>query len=159
MAKDVSHSPRIVNRKARHDYHIVESLEVGISLRGSEVKSIRQGRASIAEGFARVEPKSMELWMYDVDIAAYDHASTDAHDPKRPRKLLAHRKQIERLYGLTTAGGTTLVPLTLYFNDRGIAKIELAVAEGLSKGDKRAGMRKQEANRAIRSAMTRKRIG
>ena len=164
MPKDENHSPRIVNRKARHDYHIVESFEVGIALRGSEVKSIRQGRASIAEGFARVEPKTMELWLYDVDISAYDHASSapgsGIPESKRPRKLLAHRKQIERLYGLTSGGGgTTLVPLTLYFNDRGIAKIELAVAEGKSKGDKRAGMKKQEANRAIRTAMTRKRIG
>ncbi|MFA7236512.1 MAG: SsrA-binding protein SmpB [Phycisphaeraceae bacterium] len=163
MPKDENHSPRIVNRKARHDYHIVESFEVGLALRGSEVKSIRQGRASIAGGFARVEPQTMELWLYDTDISAYDHASSAPGaalpESKRPRKLLAHRKQIERLYGLTTSGGTTLVPLTLYFNDRGIAKIELAVAEGKSKGDKRAGMKKQEAGRAIRTAMTRKRIG
>jgi SsrA-binding protein len=158
MAK-ATRSPRIVNRKARHDYHIVESLEVGIQLRGSEVKSARDSRVSIAEGFAYVDPKRMELWLYDVDIAAYPNAPVDAHEPKRPRKLLAHRKQIERLYGLTTASGTTLVPLTMYFNDRGIAKVELGVATGKGKADKRERYKKSEHVREMRRAMTRKRLG
>jgi len=158
--KDKSkNAPRIVNRKARHDYNVLEKLECGIELQGSEVKSVRLGRASIGEGFARVEPKTMELFLYDVDIAAYPNAPVTAHETKRRRKLLAHRGEIERLYGQTTSKGTTLVPLTMYFNSRGIAKIELGVAEGKRTHDKRESMKKKEADKAIRRAMTRKRIG
>lgn len=159
-SKDKSNnSPRIVNRKARHDYNVLEKLECGIQLQGSEVKSVRMGRVSIGEGFARVEPKTMELMLYDVDIAAYPNAPAMAHEPKRRRKLLAHRGEIERLYGQTTSKGTTLIPLAMYFNSRGIAKVELGVAQGKGHADKRESMKKKEADKAIRRAMTRKRIG
>jgi SsrA-binding protein len=144
---------------ARDDYHIIETLEVGIMLRGTEVKSIRQGQCSLAEAFAQVEPRTAELWVYQMDIGPYSHAPADRqHAPKDRRKLLAHRRQIERLYGLTTAKGTTLVPLSLYFNDRGIAKIELAVVEGKRKGDKREKLREHESRKTIRQAMSRKKL-
>ncbi len=160
MAKSKTNlNPRITNRKARHDYHILETMEVGIALQGSEVKSIRNGRASIGEAFARVEPRSGELWLYDMDVSAYVNAPVTAHEPKRPRKLLAHRREIERLAGLTSAGGVTMVPLTLYFSNRGIAKVELAVAQGKRRADKRESMKRKEADKDIRRAMTRKRIG
>lgn len=159
MAKGKSDSPRIVNRKARHDYQILEKLECGIQLLGSEVKSVRMGRVSIGEGFARVEPKSMELYLFDIDIASYPNAPPTAHEPKRRRKLLAHKGEIERLMGLTSSKGRTLVPLAMYFNGRGIAKVELGVAMGKTKGDRRESMKKKEADQAIRRAMTRKRIG
>lgn len=158
--KSDNDGPRILNRKARFDYHIVETLEVGIMLRGTEVKAIRQGRCSIAEAFGRVEPATGELWLYNMDISMYDHAAPETqHQPKDNRKLLARRNQIERLLGLTSDKGMTLVPLSLYFNERGILKVELAVATGKSHGDKRASMKKQEADRTIRQAMSRKRIG
>ena len=157
--KPGTHAPRIENRKAWHEYHIVEKMEVGIVLRGTEVKAIRDGRCSIAEAFARVEPATNELWLYQMDVGMYSHAPADRqHQPKDRRKLLAKKRQIERLYGLTTSTRCTLVPLALYFNDRGIVKVELAVAEGKTKGDKRDTLKKQEAGRAIRQAMTRKRI-
>ena len=153
------HAPRITNRKARHDYHIEETFEVGIRLQGSEVKSIRDGRVSLAEGFARVEPRTGELWLYDVNISPYENAPVTNHDPKRKRKLLAHRREIERLQGLTSAKGSTLVPLTLYFNSRGIAKLELAVATGKRQHDKRESLKKDQAARDMRRAMTRRKIG
>ena len=160
MNKAQHHAPRIVNRKARHDYHILESFEVGIVLRGTEVKSIREGRCSIAEAYAFIDPSSRELWIHQMDIGAYSHAAPDKqHDPKNNRKLLAKKSELERLYGLTTAKGISLIPLTLYFNDRGIAKLELAVAQGKRKGDKREKLKADESKRAIRKAMSRRRIG
>lgn len=158
-SRDKTRTPRITNRKARHDYHILDAFEVGIELRGSEVKSVREGRASISEGFARVNTRTGELWLYDVDIAPYPQAPVTAHEPKRPRKLLAHRREIERLTGETSAKGTTLVPLTMYFNDRGICKVELATAQGKARSDKRESLKKKEADRDMRRAMTRRRIG
>ena len=153
-------APRIANRKARHDYHVLESFEVGIVLRGTEVKSIREGKCSIAESYAMIDPATHELWVHQIDIGAYSHAAPDRqHEAKSKRKLLAKKRELERLYGLTTAKGVSLVPLALYFNDRGIAKIELAVAEGRRKGDKREKLRTDESRRHLRQAMSRKRIG
>ncbi|QNN21091.1 SsrA-binding protein SmpB [Planctomycetales bacterium ZRK34] len=157
--KSDSNAPRIANRKARHDYHIHESFECGIVLRGTEVKAIRNGRCSIAEAFARVEPTSRELWLYNMDIGTYDHAAADRqHEAKTRRKLLVHRRQIANLLTQTMSKGMTLVPLALYFNDRGLAKVELAIASGKGHGDKRETTKKREADREMRRAMTRKRI-
>ena len=150
-------SPRIVNRKARHDYHIMETLEVGMSLLGSEVKSVRDGQVSLAEGYARVEPADMQLYLYDVDIARYSHAGGDGPDPKRRRKLLAHKRQINHLFGITTDKGTTLIPMAMYFV-RGRAKLELAVGRGKRSYDKRDAMKQRDSDREIRKAMTRKRL-
>lgn len=156
--KRTTAAPRITNRRARHDYHIVESLECGIELQGSEVKSLRDGKASIAEAFAHIDPRSGELWLYHMDIPPYPNAPVTAHEPKRPRKLLVHKKERDRLAGLTATKGMTLVPLTVYFNHRGIAKVDLAVAEGKAKHDKRASIKEKEDKRDMRKAMTRRKL-
>ncbi len=151
-----SGSPRIVNRKARHDYEILETLEVGIALLGSEVKSIRQSQASLAEGFARVEPATMELFLYNVDIAPYEHARlAEPPDRQRKRKLLAHKREIEKLLGHTTAKGTTIVPLAMYFV-RGNVKLEIGVGRGKKTVDKRQTIQKRDTDREIRRRLARK---
>lgn len=149
-------SPRIANRKAFHDYHIHEKLEVGIILQGSEVKSIRNGKVSLAEGFARVEPRDMGLYLYDVDIANYAQAAgANGHEPKRVRKLLAHKRQIAKLLGETSAKGMTLIPLAMYFV-RGHVKLEIGLASGKQSHDKRQDLKKRESDREIRRGMTRR---
>jgi SsrA-binding protein len=159
-SKGKSHTPRITNRRAFHDYHIDERLECGIVLLGSEVKTLRQGRVSLAGGFARVEPNTNELWLHNVNFAHYDHAHPERqHDPLNKRKLLAHKRQIASLAQQTQAKGSTLIPLAMYFNDRGIAKVEIGVARGKAHHDKREDLKKKEANRAISRGMTRRRIG
>ncbi len=149
-------SPRIANRKARYDYHILEKLEVGIMLVGCEVKSIRNSQVSLAEGFVRVEPATMELFLYNVDIAPYAHAAaTTAPDRQRPRKLLAHKRQVANLLGMTTTKGTTIVPLAIYFV-RGKAKLEIGVVQGKKTHDKRQTIKDRHAKREIQRGMTRK---
>lgn len=149
-------SPRIENRKARHDYHIDHKLEVGIVLQGSEVKSIRHGEVSLGEGFARVEPNSMELWLYNVNIAPYRQAmGNNGHEPTRPRKLLAHRREIARLFDEASASKSTLVPLAMYFV-RGKVKLEIGVGRGKQAHDKRQDIKAKSADRDMRRAMTRK---
>jgi SsrA-binding protein len=148
-------SPRIANRKALHDYFITEKLEVGIVLSGSEVKSIRNSQVSLAEGYARVDPDSLELYLHNVDIALYPHAGVNQHTPKAPRKLLAHKREIEKLLGATTVKGTTLVPLAMYFKN-GRVKVEVGVGVGKKTFDKRQAIKKKSADREIRRGMTRK---
>jgi len=149
-------SPRIANRRALHDYHIGDKIEVGIQLKGTEVKSIRHGNVSLAEGFALVDPRKMELFLHDVDIAHYQQAPPDAqHETKRPRKLLAHKREIESLFGKTTAKGVTLVPLAMYFKG-GKVKVEIGVGTGKSHHDKRQDIKKRDADQEIRRGMTRK---
>ena len=158
MAKpSKEHTPRIVNRRARFEYHILETLETGISLLGSEVKSVRNGQVSLAEGFARIDPNDMGLYLHDVDIARYSHGGPHQHEPKRRRRLLAHKRQIEKMLGLTTAKSTTIVPLAMYFR-RGWVKVELGVARGKRQHDKRQDMKTREAREQVQRAMTRKRI-
>ena len=124
------------NRKARYNYEIGETVEAGIMLTGSEVKSLRAGRANIAESYAGDE--GGELWLINAYIPPYDHAGRFGnHDPRRKRKLLLHHRQISRLSGLRKQQGMTLIPLRLYFNDRGIAKLALALASGKKQHDKR----------------------
>ncbi len=156
-AKSNNMSPRIVNRRAFHDYHISEKLEVGIVLRGSEVKSVRGGKVSLAEGFAQVDPRTLELFLINVDIGAYEQAGENQHEPKRVRKLLAHRRQIDQLLGKISSKGTTLVPLAMYFV-RGMVKVEIGVGEGRRQQDKRQDMKKRDAEKEIRRAMTRRKI-
>lgn len=156
--KTSTHEPRIDNRKARHQYHILDKLEVGVALQGSEVKSVRQGQVSLAEGFARVEPATVELWLHGVHIAPYLQATgVNGHDPIRPRKLLAHKREIRRLMTETSAKGTTLVPLAMYFK-QGRIKLEIGVAIGKKHHDKRQDVKTREADREMRRAMTRKRL-
>ena len=124
------------NRKARRDYHLERPFEVGIQLTGTEVKSLRAGRANINDAYAA--ERGGEVYLINAHIAQYEGAGAFNHDPMRPRKLLLHRREIRKLVGALRRGGVTMVPLTLYFNDRGIAKLSLAMASGKRKYDKRA---------------------
>jgi len=133
------------NRKARHNYLIEDHLEAGIILTGSEVKSLRLGRASIGEAYG-VE-KSGKLLLISAHIPQYDPAGRHNHEPRRSRQLLLHRRQIDKLVGAITRDGMTLVPLSLYFNERGIAKVDLGIARGKKKHDKRAAAKEKDWKR------------
>jgi len=129
------------NRKAYRDYSVIESLEAGIQLAGTEVKSLRAGQVSLDEGYARVE--NDEVFLYDVHIAPYAQGNIFNKDPKRRRKLLLHRDEIKRLFGKTTLRGLTLVPMKLFFNERGIAKVELALCRGKKSYDRREELKRR----------------
>ncbi|HWM46752.1 MAG TPA: SsrA-binding protein SmpB [Xanthobacteraceae bacterium] len=133
------------NRKARFNYEIGETFEAGIALTGTEVKSLRQGKASIGESYA--DARGGELWLVNANIPEYLQAGRDNHPPKRPRKLLLHKRQINKLAGAVEREGMTIVPLKLYFNQRGRAKLELAVARGKKLHDKRDTDRKRSWDR------------
>lgn len=133
------------NRRARYDYAISETLEAGIILEGTEVKSLRQGHASIAEAYAT--PQGGEIYLINAHIPEYQSAKHFGHQPKRPRKLLLRRREISKLLGAVRRKGMALVPLSIYFNPRGIAKVNLALAEGKRKVDKRAAVKDQEWKR------------
>ena len=133
------------NRRARHDYHILDSMEAGLTLVGSEVKSLRQGLASIQEAFAR--EVDGEIFLVNAFIPEYSGANQFNHEPKRPRKLLLHRKQVNKLMGSVKRDGVTLVPLSIYFNDKGRAKLELGLAKGKNKADKRDSDKERDWNR------------
>ena len=137
--------PTAVNRKARFEYTIEETLEAGIVLLGTEVKSLRQGRVNIAESYA--SHKDGEIWLWNADIPAYTHGNRNNHEPRRGRKLLLSARQIKKLVGLLKVRGTTLVPLKLYFNKRGYAKLELAVAQGKKEYEKRDSIKQREWKR------------
>ena len=142
------------NRRARHRYEILDKLEVGLALTGTEVKSLRNGKASIEESFARVD--SGEVWLYNCDIPEYQQAGRFNHKPKRRRKLLLHKREIDKFVGEASQRGCTLVPLKLYFR-RGYARIQLAIARGRKLHDKREQLKKKEANREIRRSVGRRR--
>lgn len=144
------------NRKARHNYHIAETMETGIELRGSEVKSLRMGRVSLRDSFARVERG--ELFLYNMHISPYEKGGHFNPDPKRIRKLLMHKREIKRLLGKTAERGFTLVPLRLYFS-QGRAKVELALARGKRSYDKRADIERREAERAVQRALKDRALG
>lgn len=127
--------PVAQNRRARHEYIIEDTLEAGLMLTGTEVKSLRDGRCSLGEAYAAEQ--NGELYLLNAHIAPYEAASRFNHEPRRPRKLLVHRRELARLIGLTRRGGYTLVPLSLYFNERGLAKVQLGLARGKRKADKR----------------------
>lgn len=133
------------NRRARHDYEIEDTLEAGIVLTGSEVKALRLGRANIAESYASAEKG--DVYLINANIPEYAHANRHNHAPTRPRKLLLHRREIAKLAGAVQREGRTLVPLKLYFNDRGIAKLLLGLAVGRKSHDKRAVQRDRDWQR------------
>jgi SsrA-binding protein len=133
------------NRKARFNYFIDETFEVGLALTGTEVKSLRQGKATIAESYA--DARGGEIWLINSNIPEYLQANRFNHTPKRPRKLLLHRRQISRLVGAVEREGMTLVPLKLYFNEKGRAKVELALARGKKLYDKRETEKKRSWER------------
>jgi SsrA-binding protein len=138
------------NRRARHDYELLERFEAGLVLMGTEVKSLREGRASIAQAFADV--RDGEVWLVGAEIATYDQGNIANHDPGRDRKLLLHRGEISSLIGKVREKGLTLVPTRMYWRD-GRAKVELALARGKQTIDKRRDIAKREADRAIQRAL------
>jgi len=146
-----NYSPRILNRRAMHEYFISAKLECGMALTGSEVKSLRQGKAHLQEAFARVEEG--QLILHGCHIDPYEKATAAwNHDPARDRKLLAHRREIRRLSNETRETGVTLIPLAIYFKN-GIAKLELGVAKGKHQHDKRESIKRKEQDRALRRSM------
>jgi SsrA-binding protein len=140
------------NKKAYFNYEILEKIEAGLVLKGTEVKSIRGGKASITESFAR--PSQGELFIYQMDISHYKYSRMDGYDPKRPKKLLLKRGEINRLIGKIMEKGLTIIPLSLYFKN-GFAKIELGLARGKKLYDKRDSLRKKDNEKEIRRAMKR----
>ncbi len=140
-----------VNRKARYDYHIEDSLEAGLVLRGTEIKAIREGRVNLGDGY--VKPEGRELWLVNVHIAQYSAGSLNNHEPLRPRKLLLHKDQIQRILRHVTQKGRTVVPLKLYIT-RHVAKVELGLVSGRKQYDKRRAIvdryREREAQEALR---------
>lgn len=138
------------NRKARHDYELLERFEAGIMLTGTEVKSLRAGRATLGQAYAEV--RDGEAWLQGAEIAVYDQGNRANHDPTRPRKLLLHRREIDRLYGQLREKGLTLVPTRLYFKD-GRVKVELALARGKNTYDKRRSLADRDAKRQIERAL------
>jgi SsrA-binding protein len=141
------------NRAASHRYHLLERLECGVVLTGSEVKSLRAGRAQLKDGYATI--KGGELWLHGVHIPPYPQANRENHDPTRPRKLLAKRRELDRLIGLLQERGVTLVPTRIYFKGPR-AKVEVAVARGKSAYDKREAIKERESRREIERALSRR---
>jgi SsrA-binding protein len=138
------------NRRARHDYQLLERIEAGLVLTGTEVKSLRDGRVTLAHAFADI--RDGEAWLHGVEIATYDHGNRANHEPTRPRKLLLHRREIDSLYGMVREKGLTIVPTRLYFKD-GRAKVELAVARGKEQRDKRRDVAERDARRQMERAV------
>jgi len=145
------------NRKAFHDYHIEERFEAGIALQGTEVKAMREGRVNLRDSFARVDHN--EVMLHHCHISPYSHGNIMNHDPLRPRKLLLHRKEINKLMGRTQQKGLTLVPLRIYFTPKGKAKIELGLGKGKREYDRREDIKDREARRDVERAMKGRRSG
>lgn len=143
--------PIVSNRKARHEYTILETTEAGISLMGTEVKSLREGRANLVDAYAVYD--NGEVVLRGLHISPYSHTSQTNLDPRRDRKLLLHKREIRRLIGKVKEKGLTLVPLKLYFNKKGIAKVELALAKGKRTYDKRRDIAKRDADRDMRRTL------
>jgi SsrA-binding protein len=158
MVKEQGQKTIARNKKARHEYYIEDTWEAGIVLTGTEVKSLREGRASLVDGFAQI--RDGELWMYNVHIPEYNQGTWNNHAPRRLRKLLLHRSEIQKLIGKTKESGLTVIPLELYFKD-GKAKVEIGLARGKKDYDKRQTLlertMKREADRAMSSAKRRQR--
>jgi len=142
------------NRKAFHDYAIEEKIEVGLILKGTEVKSLREGRVNLREAYATVADGKAIL--HNCHIGEYSHGNIANHDPLRPRGLLLHKKEIQKLTGKVQQKGLTLVPLRMYFNQRGIAKVELGLARGKKQYDRREAVKQREAGREMERAMKRR---
>jgi len=141
------------NRRARHEYFILETIEAGISLQGSEIKSVRAGQISLAEAYVRIDGK--EAWLEDAHIAPYEQASIFNHEPRRPRKLLLHSSEIRKLWDTVRQKGVTIIPLSVYLKD-GRAKVEIAVAKGKKLYDKRAEIAKRDSQREIEQHLQRR---
>ncbi len=143
----------LTNSKARRDYHILETVEAGIVLRGTEVKSLRAGKGQISDAFARVD--NDEVWLYNAHIDEYSHGNLQNHQPKAPRKLLLHKSEIRKLFGLASVKGNALVPLSFYWKN-GNVKVALAACKGKVQYDKRQDMKKRDADRELKRATMRR---
>lgn len=156
MKKPDAKAPRVLaqNRKARHDYHVDETIEAGLMLLGSEVKSIRTGKVNLVDAYATIERG--EAWLYQLDISTYVYAHSRNHEPRRKRKLLLHKREIDRLEGKVREKGYTLVPLQLY-EKNGHMKVEIGLAYGKQQFDRRQDVKKREAQREIDRAMSSRR--
>jgi SsrA-binding protein len=154
VAKETGRKFIAQNRRARHEYHLDETYEAGLVLTGTEVKSLREGRASLVDGFAHIH--DAEVWLEGVHIPEYSQGTWTNHSARRSRKLLLHREQISRLIGKTREPGRTLIPLSLYFSD-GRAKVEIALARGKREYDKRHAIAEREAKRDMERALRRRR--
>ena len=150
MSQNIRIKSLATNRKARHEYFILDTLEAGIVLQGSEIKSIRAGQISISEAYIRID--GYEAWLEDAHIAPYEQANRFNHDPRRPRKLLLHSSEIHRLWNDVRQKGVTIIPLSVYLKD-GNAKLEIAIAKGKKLYDKRADLAKHDAKREIERQM------
>ena len=139
----------VTNSKARRDYHVLETFEAGIVLRGTEIKSIRAGKVQIADAFARVEKD--EVWLYNAHIDEFTHGNQFNHQPKAPRKLLLHKNEIRKLFGLASVKGQALFPLSFYWKN-GRVKVALAVGKGKLQFDKREDLKKRDADRELKRA-------
>lgn len=156
MVKEIGKKLIAQNKKARHDYSIEDVYECGLVLTGTEVKSLRAGRASLIDGYAMIEDG--ELWLHGVHVPEYTEGTWTNHTPRRKRKMLVHRDEIKRLHAKVKEGGLTLVPLSLYFKD-GKAKVELAVARGKKAHDKRSSLMEKQAGREIEREISRRNSG
>ena len=141
------------NRQASHRFHLLDRWEAGLVLTGTEVKSLREGKAQIKDGYAAV--RDGEVWLYNVHIPPYGPATRENHEPERPRKLLLHRREIERLIGKTREKGLTLVPTRIYFRDGKRAKVEVALGRGKDQGDKRQAIKERELKREMERSIRR----
>jgi SsrA-binding protein len=141
------HTPRVSNKRARFDFELLERIEAGLALKGTEVKSIRLGNASLNEAYARVE--GGQAYLINFQILPYEQGNIHNHDPKRPKLLLLHRRQIKKLASSVQVRGLTLIPVSVYFNAKGLAKVEIALARGRSRYDKRDTTRKKEDKREM----------
>jgi SsrA-binding protein len=144
------------NRKARHDFHLLETFEAGVALLGTEVKAIREGRANLRESYCRLSDG--QAYLLNAHIGQYSHGGSASHDPLRPRKLLLHRTELNKLLGKTTERGLTIVPLKLFFSRKGRVKLEIALAKGKKTIDKRETIKRREAERETRAAIKTRRV-
>ena len=149
--KDSFEKAVATNRKAYHDYFVEERFEAGIMLQGTEVKSLRDGRVNLQDSYASV--KGGEAFLHHCHISPYSHGNLMNHEPLRTRKLLLHRKEINKLLSKTQQQGLTLIPLRIYFSKRGLAKVEIGLAKGKKQHDRRASIKSREASREVERAM------
>lgn len=154
MNKKKTRNPEIQNRKASHDYHVLETVEAGVCLQGTEVKSLRSGRANIGDAFARVDKG--ELWLHNCHIQEYEQGNRQNHEPTRLRKLLVHKSELRKLNAEVMQNGCTLIPLKGYFK-QGLFKLLVGVCKGKAAPDKRQDVKKKELDREARRAMQRRR--
>ncbi len=155
MTKRPQEPPRIRNKKIRYSFEVLDTLEAGIALMGSEVKSLRAGKASLEEAYAHF--RDGELYLLGCNISPYPWASYGQHEPTRPRKLLLHRRQLKKWSDKVQQRGLTVVPKSLYFNDRGIAKVEVALVRGKTHSDKRHDIKKRDQRRDMDRELRRRR--